>query len=85
MTIIDQYIVDHHNKVTIIQMSKELGVSPDLVSSRMKVIIKVPKVYDTPLSLDKEMKGLINLIETYKTGWAVDIAKKKLIKLQNMY
>ncbi|HEX8609371.1 MAG TPA: hypothetical protein VF679_12090 [Pedobacter sp.] len=77
--------MDNHNKETIIQMSKDLGVSPDLVSSRMKAIIKTPKVYDTPLSLDKEMNGLINLIETYKTGWAVDIAKQKLIKLQNMY
>jgi hypothetical protein len=85
MTIVDQFIIDHHNRETIVQISKDLGVSPDLVSSRIKALIKPPKVYDTPLSLDKEMKGLINLIETYKTGWAVDIAKQKLIKLQNMY
>jgi hypothetical protein len=85
MTIVDHYIIAHHNRETILQMSKDLGVSPDLISSRMKAIIKPPKVYDTPLSLDKEMMGLINLIETRKTGWAVDIAKQKLIKIQNMY
>jgi hypothetical protein len=85
MNLIDTYILDHYEHMSVTELSERIGLEVRSISHRKySVLRKVKKMKDQeqPLSINQEIVGLLRLIEDRKTGWAVDVAQQRLRDLK---
>jgi hypothetical protein len=87
MNLIDTYIFDHYEHMSVTELSERIGIECRAVSIRKYSILqkqKKKRLQVEPLTISQEIVGLIKLIEDRQTGWAVDVAKQRLNDLKKI-
>ncbi len=83
MTLIDQYIYDHKDEMSVDELAKKIGVREELIFARIKAIESNKPTNIISITMEEEMYALVQFILINGSGCLVDIAKQRLRDLNN--